>query len=1102
MERQQKEAWAKAIILSFLTLVCIALTLVVNWYGHEDTVYTHIYYVPILVAAIWYHRKAVLLAAFFGLVHIVVNLGQVGLGDPSMFLRATMFLFVAAIASLIAEQKDRLNSSLKRSNKELSNIIEFYPDATLIIDNDGKVVAWNRAIETMTGVKAADMIGKGDMEYAIPFYGRRLPILIDLVGQPEAVRSKYSDVSVANGRLEAVATTAKIVGNDSPVLHATASKLYDADGRATGAIESVRDITLQKRLETEIGQKLKELEYQHDELEQQELELTKQNEELLRVLNLLKMSEEKYRIIAESVNDAICVIDLQEKFTFFNRRAEEITGYRSEDLVGHSVLEIVEAGLKERVSDGIRQIIRGRMVPSYEMIMTRKDGNRVPVEMNASTINDAAGNPVGLIAAFRDITMRRQAEDILKRYQLLSQYAHDIILFVRSDGRIIEANDAALLTYGYRRDELLELRIEDLRAGDPPEVIAMQIAQADSGGIIFEAVHRCKGGKLIPVEVSSRGVTMGGERVLLSIIRDISDRREAEELLRESERRYRTLFENMRDGFAYCRMLYDGSGSPVDFIYLDVNSAFERLTGLGDVTGKKVTEVIPGIKESYPELFEIYGRVASTGQPEKFEIEFKPLNAWLSISVYSAERGHFVAVFDNITERKASEEALHYKNKELGIISSIAAIINRSDGIEKILEGTLSGSLELLEMDAGAIYLTDPADRSKLVLRAFVPRTEAGFDVEPRKSVRADHSLNTEKIFYQADGGTPLFRDIFVDRTAVIIVPLLMKGFAIGLMAFCSNVTPTRGGELPDLLSIGSQLGIAIDNHTLMRTLRATSNYMAEIINESPDAIITADAQGNIISSNKRVARLLQYDMIELAGMNVKQLLPPDAAGLVLAGDKSYVRDFLRKDGTIITLNISTSHFDSGDVPGGFIIALKDLSEIAGFKIVPIAETAVEGARKYHFEKGFLYLLDKTKGSDCMEIFADQVKHNIQGLCVTRQNPKKIREKYGLEKTPIVWLNGSDLPTGEQCIKPDNLTGLGATVYKFLSEANDGIVLLDGAEYLVARNSFESVLKFLHLLNDRVMVSNSGVLLCMDPLSLEMRQFHLLKTELREFEEH
>ena len=126
-------------------------------------------------------------------------------------------------------------------------------------------------------------------------------------------------------------------------------------------------------------------------------------------------------------------------------------------------------------------------------------------------------------------------------------------------------------------------------------------------------------------------------------------------MLRENEKRYHSLFENMLNGFAYCRMLFEDN-RPQDFIYLDVNSAFEKLTGLKNVVGKKITEVIPGIRESHPELFEIYGRVSLTGHPEEFEVYLESLGFWFSISAYSTEKACFVAVFDNITERKRAEE--------------------------------------------------------------------------------------------------------------------------------------------------------------------------------------------------------------------------------------------------------------------------------------------------------------------------------------------------------------------------------------------------------------------------------------------------------------
>lgn len=138
---------------------------------------------------------------------------------------------------------------------------------------------------------------------------------------------------------------------------------------------------------------------------------------------------------------------------------------------------------------------------------------------------------------------------------------------------------------------------------------------------------------------------------------EIKERKHAEEELKESEGRFRSLFENMIEGFAFCRMLFE-NGQPADFIYLQINHSFETLTGLHNVTGRKVSEVLPGIQITDPKMFEVYGRVAQTGEAEQFETYIEAMKMWFHISVYSPLKEHFVAVFDVITERKLAEEKL------------------------------------------------------------------------------------------------------------------------------------------------------------------------------------------------------------------------------------------------------------------------------------------------------------------------------------------------------------------------------------------------------------------------------------------------------------
>ena len=171
-------------------------------------------------------------------------------------------------------------------------------------------------------------------------------------------------------------------------------------------------------------------------------------------------------------------------------------------------------------------------------------------------------------------------------------------------------------------------------------------------------------GRITPIEVNATVLQDSTGIKILSLLRDLSEHQELEKKLRTSEIRYRLLFENMLGGFAHCKLLFENS-YPQDFIFIEINSTFEKLTGLKHVVGRKITEIIPNIKELNPELFNIFERATFSGKPERFEMYWEPSGLWFLIAIYRIEKEYLVAVFDDITERKIAEEQLKKKTINL-----------------------------------------------------------------------------------------------------------------------------------------------------------------------------------------------------------------------------------------------------------------------------------------------------------------------------------------------------------------------------------------------------------------------------------------------------
>jgi PAS domain S-box-containing protein len=289
----------------------------------------------------------------------------------------------------------------------------------------------------------------------------------------------------------------------------------------------------------------------------------------------------------------------------------------------------------------------------------------------------------------------------------------------------------------------------------------------------------------------------------------------------ESAERFQLLFENMLEGFAYCRMVYDAEGEPVDWVYLAVNPAFERLTGLSGIVGKRVTEAIPRTREDHPELFRIYGRIARRGRPETFEIAFRPLDLHLRVSAFCAGQDSFIAVFEDITEEKRSQECLK-ENRAL---------------LQTIVDGTTD-----------AVYVKDPAGRYMLfnaaAERVTGKRTAEVLGKDDSYLFPADEAATVMASDHEVmqSGRTATYEETVTDATGRLATFLSTKGPIYG-----------AGGTLLGLFGVARDI---TDRAEAEAALRESETYLRVILDATADGILAVDLSGRILKTNPRFAEL------------------------------------------------------------------------------------------------------------------------------------------------------------------------------------------------------------------------------------------------------
>jgi PAS domain S-box-containing protein len=829
-------------------------------------------------------------------------------GDPK-----SQFTELAHKIRLAVRQRG-LESSVRDYERREADILNFLPDATFAINTEGIVIAWNQAMEEMTGVSASKILGKGDFEYSIPFYQERRPMLINLVLKDDPVIYRtYSSINRNRDLISSEITIPSFHEGTGASFWFTASPLYDNEGRIAGAIESIREITDIKRAEQNLIRKHEELQAAYEQISATEEELRANYQEIIQKGEELEKKEQHLRAITNNIPGVVyrCHVrsDNKLRIDFISTKSLEILGLESNPVIFYDVfVQGIDDYDRPRFINMVNQAILLKIPFDFEGKYVKPSGERIWIKFVSSLdINQESLLYNGII--FDNTALKEQDETRRFLAHVLDNSPASITVH-DFDGNMLYANEKTFELHGYTHEEFLAKNLHDIDAPDSELLIHNRLDEVfKNNSLEFDVHHIRKDGSLIPLHVNLKKIVWRGKNVLLSIATDITVQKRVEEELKKKaeELNLRTrlltvLLETVPIGVF---MVEAPSGRA-----LISNQAATKLLGRGvlsDTSEKNLSEKYEayriGTSQKYPasEMPIIQGMYGKSSHIDDMVV-VRPDGTQVLLEVFgnpvTDNHGHIIASlvsFIDITERKRIENLL--KESE----ENARALINAQ-----------KESIFMMKPDGTILYANDTmAYRFGYFAQDLIGKCVydlAPAEVSERRREYVDRMMQTRDTVH------------FIDQR----FGRIMENYLYPILG--------NDGEVSRIAVYGRDI---TEKQEAEQQIAESEEKYRSVVEQAHDGIVIV--QNNLlVFVNEAFAYMSGYDQNELMGMSYLEFIQEkniyevknygDETLLCMEKPTSREIDLIRKDKTTFTVEVNAAGISYNGTPGCLFL-IRDISD-------------------------------------------------------------------------------------------------------------------------------------------------------------------------------